>query len=36
MNQLNTMSREQWKQLLQFLVTVLTAIIGTLGLQSCL
>jgi hypothetical protein len=30
------MSREQWKQLLQFLVTVLTAIIGTLGLQSCL
>lgn len=28
--------RIPWKQVLQFIITVLTAIAGALGLQSCL
>lgn len=31
-----TIPKEQWKTILQFLITVLTAIAGALGVQSCL
>ena len=30
------MNKEKWKALLQFIITVLTAILGSFGLQSCL
>lgn len=30
------LSPTQWKRLLQFLITVLTAIAGSLSVQSCL
>ena len=30
-----TMNKEKWKALLQFVITVLTAILGSFGLQSC-
>lgn len=29
-------NKDQWKSILQFIVTVLTAILGSMGLQSCL
>ena len=29
-------TKEQWKAIIQFTITVLTAILGSLGLQSCL
>lgn len=29
-------TKDQWKTILQFIVTVLTAILGSMGLQSCL
>ena len=29
------MNKEKWKVILQFIVTVLTAILGSFGLQSC-
>ena len=30
------MNKINWKQVLQFVITVLTAIAGAMGLQSCL
>ena len=30
------MTKEKWKTILQFIVTVLTAIIGSFCMQSCL
>ena len=30
------LTKEQWKIILQFVITVLTAILGSFGLQSCL
>ena len=30
------MSKEKWKTVIQFVITVLTAILGSFGLQSCL
>lgn len=30
------LTKEQWKTILQFVITVLTAILGSFGLQSCL
>lgn len=33
---LKILTKEQWKTILQFIVTVLTAILGSMGLQSCL
>ena len=30
-----TMNKEKWKALLQFVITVLTAIVGSLTAQSC-
>lgn len=32
----NILTKEQWKTILQFVITVLTAILGSFGLQSCL
>ena len=29
------MNKQKWKTILQFIVTVLTAIMGSIGLQSC-
>ena len=28
-------TKDQWKNVLQFIVTVLTAILGSMSLQSC-
>ena len=33
---LKILTKEQWKTILQFVITVLTAILGSFGLQSCL
>ena len=30
------MTKEKWKTVIQFVITVLTAILGSFGLQSCL
>ncbi|MBO7468169.1 MAG: smalltalk protein [Bacteroidaceae bacterium] len=30
------LSAIEWKRILQFIITVLTAIVGSLGAQSCL
>ena len=33
---LKILTKDQWKTILQFVITVLTAILGSFGLQSCL
>lgn len=33
---LKNLTKDQWKTILQFVITVLTAILGSFGLQSCL